>query len=241
MVSVLTLHYEFELENNRLHTGYGKDIPSVDIDAYLNRAKDTILERYNELVEKNRKWMDHLRVLHVTDKKLVRSIKSDTYDVYKLPDDYYSYTRVSALACSDKCNKPQVILTTDYTKSDSLNESLKDPFRRPSWYFRRALYNFVDTGLKFYHNDEYDTKEVLLSYIKYLPNVAAPSLCKGEKYLASDGLTVIKKDIHLDLPVNHTLWRKIPTLAAYLFKRDTDENYKVTIESFLFNENLGVN
>lgn len=241
MVSVETLHYEFELANNRLHTSWGKDIPSVDIDAYLNQSKDIILERYNELVEKNRKWMEHLRVLHIPDVKLRRIKKTDEYDIYDLPSDYYSYLRVSAKACSAKCSKPQVIMTTDYTKSDSLNESLKDPFRQPSWYFRRGLYNFVSDGLQFYHQNQYDVKELRLSYVKYLENVAAPSMCKGQQYLASDGVTVITQDQHLNLPANGTLWRKIPHLAAYLFKRDVDENYKVSLDSFLFNESLGAN
>ena len=241
MISVHTLHYEFELENNRLHTSYDKDVPSVDIDAYLNQAKDIILERYDELVEKNRKWENHLRVLEVTNRKLKRIIKNEVYDIYQLPGDYYNYLRVGASGCSKKCKTPQNILTTDYTRKDALNESLKDPFRKPSWYFRRGIYNFISDGLQFYHNSEYDIKDLRLSYIKYLPNVASPSTCVGSKYVASDGVTILSEDIHLDLPANSTLWRKIPRLAAYLFKRDTDSNYKVSIESYLFNESLGVN
>lgn len=245
MVSIRELHYEFEKSKNRIHSGFEKDISAVDIDAYLNQAKDIVLERYDEIVEKNRKIESHLRVLEKESLPL-KQIGNDPIEginYYKLPSDYYNYLRLkNVLVCNTKlgCNEPRLLLNKSYHQQDDINESLKDPFRKPSWNFLRGLYNFTNKGLEFHHGNQYEIKEITLIYVRYLADVAGPSMVKNEKYLKSDGITVLNKDINLDLPRNQTLWRKIVKIAVYLCMKDLDDNYKKEIDSFLFDQNIGV-
>ncbi|MCA9747476.1 MAG: hypothetical protein KC414_00045 [Romboutsia sp.] len=240
MISVRTLHYEFEKACNRLHTAISKDIASVDIDAFLNQAKDIILERYDEIVEKNRVLENHLRVLEVIDISLDKEISKHNYTLYSLPKDYFNSLRLRVNACTDKCEEPQEIRTKKYSQQDDLDEALKDPFRKPDWYWRRGLWNIVGDKIQFFHDNKYDIKTLELTYIKYLEDVAYAEGCPDGKYLLSDGITVIKENKDLNLPRNGLLWRKIVEIAAYLYKKSVDDNYKVEMDSFLFNQNIGV-
>jgi len=245
MVAIRELHYEFEIARNRIHAGLNKDISAVDVDAYLNQAKDIILERYDEIVEKNRKIESHLRTLEKESAplKLIGGDSIEGINYYELPSDYYNYLRVKhVLICNSElgCNEPKLLLNKSYHQQDDLNESYKDPFRKPSWNFSRGLYNFTSNGLEFHHGNKYEIKKLTLMYIRYISDVAGPTMVKQGVYLKSDGITVLNKDIDLDLPRNQTLWRKVVQIASYLCKKDLDNNYKEEIDSFLFNQNIGV-
>lgn len=242
MVSVLTLHYELELLLNRIHSGYSKDASAVDLDALLNNAKDILLERSAEIAEKNTTLESQIRNLEQLDIPLKSVSKSDLYDTFALPVDYYRSLRLDVRACTKDCPDPDIdeIVTKTWVQLDDLDELLKHPFKQPNWNWRRGAYNIASKGLVFYHKKAYEVKGIKLSYIKYIPNVAAPSLVKEGKYLASDRITVITDDLHLDLPEKGTLWRLVVQIAGYLYKKSVDDNYKVELESILFNQNIGI-
>jgi hypothetical protein len=241
MVSVHTLHYNFERVCHRLHTSIEKDVSAVDIDSYLNKAKNILLNRYDQFIQINREFSKILKDIEVHDKELKLFKSNSEYSLYKLPDNYYNYLRVNLDVFTDKCTDRQAIRTTTYVTQDTLNETLKDSFRNPSWYFRRCLYTFVDDKIKIYHNSKYKIDNVKLSYIRWIPDVAAASLSIKGKYLLSDQKTVITEDIDLDVSERSIFWDRMVDIAAYLFKKDVDDNYKVDLESYLFNQNLGVN
>lgn len=242
MVLGRTIHYEIEQQLGRIHTDFDKDVSAVDIDAAFNRAKHTCLERFGELVEKNGVLENHLRTLEVPDIPLVCIKTTDQYKIYKLPSDYYNYLRVNVKGCciGCDCKETQSIATTEYTQQDDINESIKDPHRRPDWYWRRTIYNFVSDGLLVYHTGVLDLKEVSLTYIKWIEDIATPSATQDGSYLASDGITAHSVDKHLDLDPKNLLWRKMVQVAVYYLKKNLDSNYKVELESILFDENLGV-
>lgn len=240
MVNVNELIYEVEKQLHRIHSSLAKDITAVDIISYINQAKDIILERFDELIEKNKSFENHLNVLEVTDKLLDKIKSNKEYDVFKLPEDYYNYLRVKVYAYNDKCIEPQAIETLSYIQKDDVSESLKDPFRTPSWYWRRGFFNISSMGIMVYHNSKYLIDSVKLSYIKYLEDVQSVTAVGGS-YLKADGTTVAKMDKHLDLPRNGTLWRKIVDIAVVLIKRDLDDNFRENIDTYLFNQNVGIN
>lgn len=242
MVHVRTIHYEIEQLLNRLHTDWDKDVSAVDIDAAFNRSKHTVLERYDELVEKNRVLENHLRTLEVPDQPLVCIKTTDEYKIYKLPTDYYNDLRVRVKGCcvNCQCSENQELKTKTYTQQNDLDESLKDPHRKPDWNWRRTLYNYVSDGLLIYHSGILDIKEVYLTYIKWIEDIASPSLTKDKSYVSSDGITTHTTDKHLNLDPKNPLWRLMVQVAAYYLKKNLDSNYKVEIESILFDENVGV-
>lgn len=242
MVSVNTLHYEVEQSLNRIHSGWEKDITSVDIDAYLNRSKDIVLERYDELVEKNRVLEKHLRSLEIVDKEISRKRTGEDFDTFKLPKNYYNYLRIRIKACCKdcQCEEDQEFLTLHYMQQDDINEGLKDPHRNPNFNWRRTIWNLSSEGVNVYHND-FDIKKVYLSYIKYIPDVANVEATNDKSYLGSDGKSTFNENLDLDLDRKNPLWRKIVEIAVYKIKRDLDRSYQENIESIMFDSNVGVN
>jgi len=241
MISVLTLQYEVQKQLNRIHTSLKKDVSAVDIDAAINKAKDYILERYSDLAEKNLYFENALKELEVFEKPLVKTKAGLKYDFFKLPDDYYRYLRVSAEGSCETCKEIKSIKTIDFMQQDDINEYLKDPFKSPSWNWRRGFINFTQDGLMFYHNNKYKIENLNLSYIKYVEDVAAPSLVNGNTYLKSDMITVVKNDQHLNLNPKNSLWRKIVDMAAIYIKKDLDDNFQGDVNTYLFSQNAGVN
>jgi hypothetical protein len=242
MVLARTVQYEIQSQLNRIHSDFEKDVSAVDIDAAFNRAKHTVLGRYDELVEKNRVLENHLRTLEIPSVPLVCIKTTDEYKIYRLPIDYYNGLRVKVKGCcvDCQCTESQVISTTTYSQQDDLGESLKDPHRKPDWNWRRTVYNYVSEGLLVYHSGILDLKEVYLTYIKWIDDIATPSLTTSGSYVASDGITTHTTDKHLDLDPKNLLWRKMVQVAVYYLKKSLDSNYKVELESILFDENVGV-
>ena len=239
MVAAKTLQYEVNKLLGRINTSYESDINAVDLDAYINNAKDLVLSRVDKLVEKNRIFQRDFADLLEIDKVLkLKNSDNKLYSIYSLPKDYYDYTRLSGFIKLNNCEvKLETLL---YVQQDDLNEALKDPNIKPSWGWRSGIYYFKsDKELIFYHDNEYDVSKILISYIRYLNDIATPSNANGE-YIKSDGITVVKEDKGLDLRKENILWRKIVQIAAYLIHKDLDKNFKPEIDSIIFNDKLGI-
>jgi hypothetical protein len=239
MVSVLTLHYEFSLGIGRLDTDFDEDISSTDVDALLNNSKDLLQNRYSELVEKNSSVEDVLKDLEVVDTLLSVSKLGREYTSYKLPANYYKKVNLKGYGCciNCQCDEDQKI-NMYYVQRSDLDTSLLNHWK-PSWNWRRALYNFSSSGIDVYH-DTINLKSLYLSYIKYIPDVAAPSKTPNGSYLASDGITTYTEDKHLMLPKESILWRKIVQLAVYMYKKNTNNPTNAEINDILFSETIGV-
>jgi len=242
MVHARTIHYEIESALGRIHTGWDKDLTAVDIDSTFNQAKDIVLERLDEIIEKNRKLQNHTGELIRPDIPVSQIKTGPLFNSYAIPSDYYNYVKVRATAncIGCQCEETQILETTENTQHDDLNESLKDPDRRPDWYWRKTLYNFSENGLDVYHNQVFNLKEILLTYVKWIPDIATPSKTEQKSYLGSDGVTTYTKDEHLAIKRNSPIWRKMVQVAVYHLKKNLDSNYKVELESILFDENVGM-
>jgi glycine/serine hydroxymethyltransferase len=70
MIKVQKLHAELKRRLNRIFSDYHSHLSAVDVDAYINQAKEILLENYSTIVEKNRIISDRLRGLEIKNKKL---------------------------------------------------------------------------------------------------------------------------------------------------------------------------
>lgn len=238
MVSVKTLHTEIRRSINLINSDWLKGINSVDLDGYINKAKDYILHNYTRLAESSKEFENHLRELEILDKSLYIKNRNNNYILASLPLDYYDYLDVTIFGekkveteegyidCKDK------IWNVRYFQKDDV--SLNDPNYAPSWEWRSGLYNFNKEGLVFYHENKYHVAEIKMTYIKNIPDVAAPSLTPTKSYVRSDGREV-REDIHLEIS-STMLWRKICEVAEFYIKKDNNQNYPSTLESIMFNE-----
>jgi len=235
MISVLTLHDDVRRSINRINSDFDSSINSVDIDAYLNKSKDYLLENYSRLAERSKTFENMLKEIEVPDKslKLVSSNNSE-YITGILPDDYYDYLSVYAIAEKDNCR--DTIWNNSYFQRD--DSSLNDPNWEPSWEWRSGLYNISNLGIMFYHNSKYTVKEVRIAYIKSIPDVASPETVEGGVYKKADGTIITEAQ---DLIVTHPIfWRKMCALAVYYIRVDLDSNYKQSIDEIMFNEHTTI-
>ena len=243
MISVKALHTEVRRSINLINSDWLKGINSVDLDGYLNKAKDYILHNYTRLAESSKEFENHLRELEILDKPLVIKNKTNNYILANLPVDYYDYLDVSIIGKKEIKIGDSVSTCTDniwnirYFQKDDV--SLHDPNYAPSWEWRSGLYNFNREGLVFYHENKYDVQEVKMTYIKNIPDIAAPSLTPTKSYVKADGVAITKD---VDLEISSTmLWRKICEVAEFYIKKDNNQNYPGTIDSIMFNERTAIN
>lgn len=232
MISVKKLHEEVRRGLNQLNSDYDEAINAVDIDAYLNRSIDFILQSYSVLTEKNKTLENHLRELEKSNILLIenKKLSNEVYSVFHFPKDYYNYLKINVFASDINNFHQDYIWDLTYYQKDDV--SLYDPNWEPSWEWRAGGYNIDSTGILIYHNSKYIPKEVTLSYIKRIPEVAAPSQVIGKQYVTADGRTY-SKDIDLEIS-STALWRLIVALTEFYIRKDQDKNYQATIESIIF-------
>lgn len=237
MIKVGKLHYEINRQLNRVHSDWKSDISVVDIDGYINQAKEIILENYNAIVERNTTISNRLKSLEIKNKKLSSIGLDSRVSIFKLPDDHYSTISRRAIGSSKECDKVDDIFVHNI-QTHKVEESLRDPKWTPNYNWRETFSNEDNKGLNIYHNNTLDIKEVYIDYIKWIPDVANVSDAKGV-YINADRETPTEdKHLMIDDPL---LWRKFTDVAVYLIKRDFDDSYRENIDSILFNEKNQIN
>lgn len=243
MVDVRILHNEVRTSLNLINADYDTSVNTVDIDTYLNKAKDYVLENYSRFAEVSKTFENHLRELEITDKKLSVLKKDTNKNIYKLPSDFYDILALQVMGEKEVThpNKEKVLCkgklwNLNYVQKDDM--SLHDPNWEPSWEWRSALWNIDSEGLLVYHNDKFDITDVLVSYIKDIPDVANPSGVEGEAYLTPDG-KVRSQNKHLQIS-STILWRKICQIAVFYIRVDINDNYRKSIDEIAFNESTSL-
>lgn len=234
-IDVKTLHSEVRFNINLLNSNYDQAINTIDIDIALNRAKDYFIQNYSFLVEKSKFYEENLKELQILDKIITPSISNESFDSFTLPEDYYTYQKITAVATKDTCT--DLIWNTYYKSSNKI--SLEDPNWQPSFFWRTGLYDIYNKGIAFYHNKDYAISHINLSYIKKVPDVQAPSLTTGGQYEKADG-SVITEDKHLQI-YSTALWRKITELAAYYILKSKRLEPGSTLQDIVFTDSIGVN
>lgn len=232
MISVRVLHEEVRRGLNQLNSEFEESINTTDIDGYLNRSIQFILQSYSVLAEKDKTLENHLRELEKPDILLIenKKLSNAVYSVFELPKDYYNYLKINVFASDINNFHEDYIWDLSYYQKDDI--SLYDPNWEPSWEWRAGGFNIDSTGILIYHNSKFIPKEVTLSYIKQIPSVAAPSLAIGNQYATIDGRTY-SEDVNLEIS-STALWRLIVALTEFYIRKDQDKNYQATLESILF-------
>lgn len=238
MIKVQKLQADVLRRLNRINGDFKSHITVVDIDAYLNDAKEVVLENYDKIVEKNKNLSDRLKSLEVKNKKLELISTDNKTTTFKLPIDHYSTLSIYSKGGSKNCNIIEDIFI-NMIQSHKVEESLRDINTQPNFNWRETFANVDNRGINVYHNNILDIKELYIDYIKWIPDVAYASGVANGLYINADGETITEdKHLLIDDPI---IWRKIVAIAEYLIKKDFDENYKATLESIMFNQTVYLN
>lgn len=231
MINVNILHYNIRRQLNRFNSSYNKHISVIDLDAYINQAKEILLENLASVITKNRTFSNNFKSLIITDNKLSLLKDNDQFTNFKLPKDHYSTLSVNAVASKNNCNSKIFLHPIKYHK---IEESLRDPKWTPSFNWRESFYVESEKNISLYHNKDFEYVNVYITYIKNLPDVANVSNVTNNVYIKADGSTV-SEDKHLEID-SESVRRKIEDLTIMLIRRDMEENYKVNLETILFSD-----
>ncbi len=238
MIKVQRLHFELRKRLGRIFSDNERALTVVDLDSYLNQAKEVLLENYAVIVEKNRTLSDRLRSLEIKNRKLEYLSKDNKSYVFKLPSDHYTTLNRYAVGNAVSCTSTDEIFVNNIF-THKIQESLRDYNTSPNFNWRETFSNEDSLGLHIYHNNVLEIKEAYIDYLKWIPDVAYYGGVANKLYINQNGDT-ITEDLHLMID-DKIIWIKIVDLAEYLIKKNFDENYQTTMESILFNERVYIN
>lgn len=238
MIKVQKLHAELKRRLNRIFSDYHSHLSVVDVDAYINQAKEILLENYSSIVEKNRVISDRLRSLEVKNKSLEFVSENNKAYIFKLPKDHYTTLSRYGIAKSKDCDiKDQIFINNIFTHK--VEESLRNINTSPNFNWRETFSNEDSKGLNVYHGNSIVVEEVYIDYIKWIPDVANYSQVANGLYINQEGDT-ITEDKHL-LVDDKIIWLKIVDIAEYLIRKNFEENYQADMQTILYNEKLYIN
>lgn len=90
MIKISVLHYNIRRQIQRYSSDYNKNISTIDIDGYINQAKNILLENLTAVITKNRTLNNNLKSLIVNDYELLPETSNDFFTNFKLPKNHYS-------------------------------------------------------------------------------------------------------------------------------------------------------
>lgn len=239
-ISAKKLVYDFRRKMDFVLSGLGKDLPLVDVIAYLNEGQEIWLRAVVPLVETNERIRQDLRLLEVPEYCADCMDVKDGICVFEYPDDLFKVLNERATVTNEEC-------CPGYTKdlplrmqqSDDKNETLRQPYTRASFPWERLNADEKDAGLYVYHQNEMEVRTVCIDYIRKLQPIHAPTLEECvDGYYDYEGVKIIEdSDFELDC---RYLDNKIVDIAVLLAKRDLGEfaDFQIRLASILQIENL---
>lgn len=225
MVPVSSLQFDFLQQANHTNSEYLKQTDVVQIDFYLNRAKDTVVEWLTSMDENNDTIRKHLTQLVVRDKLLTGSTKDEKV-IVSYPDDYYKHKSLYVIANRKGCDSPRRFVVRR-PSSEKVQRALKNTNAIRYWDFEETFAQEAEDGLHVY-KDANLTYEVYLDYIKKVPDVHWVSGLNGKPYIDSGG-NVVPQDSNLILD-DDFFKRKIVNLAVLEVKRDYDKTTEYQVQ-----------
>lgn len=215
MVPISSLHFSFLQQANHTNSEYLKQTDVVQIDYYLNRAKDCVIEWLASADENNDTIRKHLTPLVVRDKLLLGSFKDEKV-IVSYPSDYYKHKSLYVLANRTGCDSPRRFVVRR-PSSEKVQRALKNTNAIRYWDFEETFAQEAEDGIHVY-KDRNLTYEVYLDYIKKVPDMFYVSGLNGKPYIAPGG-ELIQQDQNLVLN-DDFFKRKIVNLAVLEVKKD---------------------
>lgn len=214
------MHYDFSLLYNRVNSNHKKTFAPAEIDRFLNRGKDELVEilwsgenakKYKLGFEVTQQRRDMLSTLFIgqPDQPLITPAQIDNdLNIYEfdLNDLKYKYKHLSrAYVKLKNCNDT---IAVSLEETDDLSTVLKDANRSPSLKWRRAVGQIkkssnpsTETSLYVYTNGEFDIEGLYVEYLK-IPTELCLGTYKDLPTLNNPNPS-IKPQVNCDLPAQY--------------------------------------
>lgn len=124
-----------------------------------NRAIEGLLEkRYDDDIR-------YIQKLLVDDYKLTKPVLHRDHTEFPLPNDYFDFSNLYALAEKEKCSNQKIDCFE--IKEEDKNNILRDEFQKPSFKYRETPFNFASDKIRIYTANEFSINSAILSYYRY--------------------------------------------------------------------------
>jgi|GEM_PF-1444276 len=241
MILAKKLVYDFERKYNQSKRGDRRQLPLVDIIAYLNEAQGIWYSQMADIYETNGFTSNELREFEEKNIELAFVEKTEINSIFKLPDNIYKRLNQKAVATHEECcgDKEKTIVIHIET-SDKINETLKNPLFKPDFAWEQLPGNEAGQHFFVYHGDM-EIKKVVIDYLRFPKEIHAPSLidgaCTPQKYEDYAGRQ-ITEDSNFE-PTSRFSDRKVVDIAVMLAKGDrSDYNaFQKQIQAIIFGDN----
>ncbi len=157
-------------------TGSEGDIPLVDYIAAINEAQEIWFTNLVQVAETNGRVRDDLSIFEVKKAELPIEEVDGKCVRAKLPDDYYKRLNQVAKATNDCCEGEEKEIIIRMNRSDDINETLQNPYRRANFPYEQLNGDEAGNYLYVYHQGEMDVKSVCIDYYRRPNPIHAPSL-----------------------------------------------------------------
>jgi hypothetical protein len=228
VIPVEYLHNGFLQEGNYTDSAYLTELSKAQIDFYLNRAKNTLLEYWTNLAENNDFVRQQLRQVVIRDVELKGSVKGDKY-ICTYPEDILKPLKVYAIAKKGKCKERRLIVRR--FPSQKIERALKNPKLSRFWDFEETIATEQSDGYAIYHGGLTITKAVM-DYVRKVPDVCGVHLENYESYIKFSGGKPETQNFLID---STYLADKVIALAVLYAKRDYRElqDYQTQLQVIL--------
>lgn len=228
MIPIEVLHNGFLQQANYTNSEYLAELSHAQIDYYLNRSKNTLIEYWTNLAENNDFVRQQLRQVTVRDEVLSGNVKGDKY-IAKYPENILKPLKVYATASKKGCPSRRLIVRR--LPSQKIERALKNPNLNRFWDFEETIGVEQNNGFAVYTGG-LDIEEVVMDYIHKIPDVCGVHLENYEKYIKFSGGPAQTQHFEID---STYLADKVVALAVLYAKRDFREiqDYQTQLQTIL--------
>lgn len=214
MIPVSSLQYGVLQQANHTDSEYLNNLSVPQIDYYLNRGKDIIVEWLAAQDETNDTVRRYLAQIVKRDVEL-KSTLSGTKCIANYPEDFYKQKSLYGIATLGTCLPRRIKIRRP--SSEKFQSAIKNSNANKVWDFEQTFAIEADNGLHVFTEEGVEIK-VFLDYIRKVKDVAYPSGAKHGSYINHDGKPVTV-DVNLDLD-SPFFYSTIVNLAVLEIKKD---------------------
>lgn len=190
---------------------------TVIFNLYQNKIIEWLIESNSS--DENR----YLQKIKINYKKLSLKEKSDIYDSFYLPEDYFDFLNLIPYASKGKCVNQ--ILKSEEVKQENVPNIFLDVNSNPSFKYRETIYTIGENAVQVYKQD-FDIDSVNMSYYRYPKQIELVYPDNPESNFKDDILEFddkLSNRIILAAVSLHQLSSKDPNYQA--FKQETIQKF----------------
>lgn len=227
MIAAEWLQNAFLQQGNYTDSKYLQELSAIQIDFYLNKAKNLLLEHWAGLAENNDSAKQHLRQVTERGVNLTTQLVGDKF-IGTYPNDFFKPLKAVLFAKLGNC--PERRLEVRRLPSDKIENALKDPNIQRFWDFEQTFGEESSKGFEVYVTGLTPTR-LVLDYIRKIPDVACPQCEKAEQYVPFQGGQPISQDLEID---SVFFAEKMVSLAVFFAQKDHgDQKSQVDLQSII--------